>query len=100
MLIKTLFDVFIKRINVSKWHWKNCSTFASFLPLANEVCEGYVFTDVCLSTGEGVCIQKRRRGVCIGGGVAQTPPPSDTTGYSQQAGGTHPTGIHSCWKLN
>ena len=24
------------------------------------------------------------------------PPPSDTTGYSEQAGGTHPTGMHTC----
>ena len=29
------------------------------LPSANEVCEGYVFTGVCLSTGGG--------GVCLGG---------------------------------
>ena len=26
-----------------------------------------------------------------------TKAPSDTTGYSHQAGGTHPAGIHSCW---
>ena len=32
--------------------WLN--KFCGFLPPANEVCEGYVFTDVCLSTG-GVC---------------------------------------------
>ena len=25
-------------------------------------------------------------------------PPADTTGYGQQAGGTHPTGMHSCDK--
>ena len=24
------------------------------------------------------------------------PPPSDTTGYSQRAGGTYPTEMHSC----
>ena len=27
------------------------------------------------------------------------PPQADTTGYSQQAGGTHPTEMHSCWWL-
>ena len=27
----------------------------SFLPPANEVCEGYVFTGVCLSTGGSMC---------------------------------------------
>ena len=34
-------------------------------------------------------------------GVGQTPPPppppqSDTKGYGQKGGGTHPTGMHSC----
>ena len=33
------------------------------LPPANEVCEGYVFTVVCLSTG-GVCMVTRR-GACV-----------------------------------
>ena len=29
----------------------------------------------------------------------QTPlPPLDITGYSQQAGDTHPTGMYSCYK--
>ena len=27
----------------------------------------------------------------------QTPPPPSTTGYGQQAGGTHPIGLHSCF---
>ena len=39
-----------------------------------------------LHTGGRVCIQ--------GEGVGQTP--LDTTGYGQRAGGTHPTGMHSC----
>ena len=30
------------------------------------------------------------------GGGSVDPPPSDTTGYSQQAYSTHPTGMHSC----
>ena len=33
--------------------------------------------------------------VCIQG-VGNPPPPLDTTGYRQRAGGTHPTGMHSC----
>ena len=38
--------------------------------------------------------------VCIQGGWADhAPPPSDTTGYGQQAGGMHPTGMHSCYIL-
>ena len=27
------------------------------------------------------------------------PPQWDTTGYGQQAGGTHPTGMHSCLNI-
>ena len=92
----------------------SCIVF-SLLPPTNEVCEGYVFTGVCLSTG----------------GVWQTPPPlflgrhppswADThpgqnppprgrrplgrhpratpppmLAYGQQAGGTHSTGMFSC----
>ena len=53
--------------------------------------------------------------VCIGGGlhpggpnpgggpasrgVGQTPPQLDTTRYGQRAGGTHPTGMHSCLNI-
>ena len=49
------------------------------------------------------------KGVCIGGGGSASrrglnpegwgwaDPPSDTTGYGQHAGGTHPTGMHSCF---
>ena len=28
--------------------------------------------------------------------TGQTPSPPDTMGYGQQAGGTHPTGMHTC----
>ena len=59
---------------------------------------------------QGVCIQGglhlRGGGVCIQGGLHPVgggcawglgrPPQSDTTGYGQRAGGTHPTGMHSC----
>ena len=62
----------------------------------------------CLSVilfagGGGVCIRgglhtggSASRGVSIQGGWAD-PPPSDTTGYGQRAGGTQPTGMHSCY---
>ena len=49
-----------------------------------------------------VILFTRGRGLCIeGGGSAskgggQIPSPSDTTGYGQRTGGTHPTGMHSC----
>ena len=59
-----------------------------FLPSANEVCEGYVFTSVCLSTeGEGAwpggCAWQW--GMC-GRGWGRTwhaCPPPDTTRYGQ-----------------
>ena len=54
---------------------------------------GGLLQRVCLE----VCI---REGVYLrwsaSKGISQTPPPPDTTGYGQRAGGTHPTGIHSC----
>ena len=96
--------------------------WAEVLPPANEVCEGYVFTRVCLSTG-GVVSQHalqvssphpggKLRGLAWGGisrptprGVSRStprgvypsmhwgrrPPPTATA-----AGGTHPSGMHSC----
>ena len=60
------------------------------LPLANEVCEGYVFTGVCLSMGESLS-----RGLCPGGVFVQG-------GFCQgdpRVGGTHPTRVHSCFEL-
>ena len=55
--------------------------------------QGNIFTNVCSSVqGEGVCIQE---GGLHRGGWAD-PPQSDTMGYGQRSGGTHPTGMHSC----
>ena len=145
-----------------------------FLPPANEVCEGYVFTGVCLSTGGGVCGCSqggmrgcwglrgcsrgghawllRGRGACVvapggacvdalgggmcgcswgAGGACMVAPGGhawllwgacvvaprgawllwggcmvalgacvgydEIRRYGQWAGGTHPTGMHSCW---
>ena len=55
-----------------------------FLPLANEVCEGYVFTGVCLSTGG--CLPHCMLGYTSPGPVADTPPWADT-----------PLGRHPPW---
>ena len=81
------------------------------LPPANKVCEGYVFTGVCLSTrgslSSGVTVQ---RGLFLWGlhpggslsrgslleGLCQGDPPS----VRLRAGGTHPTGMHSCYKCH
>ena len=57
---------------------------------------GHMTTGICI---QGVCIQR----VCLQGAVCiqkgesgALVPPSDTTGYGQQTGGTRPTGRHSC----
>ena len=70
-----------------------------YLPPANKVCEGYVFTGVCLSMGgmhggghvwpggmhgRGMCMAGghvwQGRACMVGGGMHVT---ADTTGYSQ-----------------
>ena len=96
------------------------------LPPANEVCEGYVFTRVCHSVHRGVCPiacwdaslgpeadrpppldQRQPPGSEADppGPEAGTPPRDQRQippgavhagRYGQQAGGTHPTGMHSC----
>ena len=88
-----------------------CSPVKSFLPPANEVCEGYVFTRVCQSfySQGGVCVWSRGclllggcllwgclvpGGACSRGGAWWRPPPTATA-----AGGTHPTGMYSCIKI-
>ena len=70
------------------------------LPPAHEVCEGYVFTRVCLSTGGSAwgSACSRGRGTCSWGecllqGRGCGDPPRSATA----AGGTHPTGMHSCY---
>ena len=67
--------------------------------------QGKVFTPMCHSVGVGVeGSALHPRTVCLGGlyvGGATSPhlaSPS-TTGYGQQAGCTHPTGMHSCLSL-
>ena len=81
-----------------------------FLPPANEVWGKVIFSQVFVCPRErgGVTSQNQKlhdqggsassRGVCIRGGGWIDPPLDtwDTTGYGQQAGGTHPTEMHSC----
>ena len=81
-----------------------------FLPPANEFCEGYVFTPAChsFSSQEGglypMGLLHPEGDLHLGGlnpgGWADPPPQSDTAGYSQRAGGTHPTGMRSFCKCN
>ena len=83
-----------------------------FLPPANKVW-GKVMAllmNVCLSTRhfclcrKGVCLQREREvciwEVCIGGGQTPHPHTWDTTGQGQQAGGMHPTGMHTSIVIN
>ena len=79
-----------------------------YLPPANEVCEGYVFTGVCLSTGGCLLLGGGASspgaapggvpapgGACCGGsGPGGTWWRSPWTATAE--GGTHPTGMHSC----
>ena len=62
--------------------------------------QGNVFTPVCHSVHRGCVSQHSWGRPPLQGRHAlprQTPPPhSDTTWYSQQVGGTHPTGMHTC----
>ena len=71
------------------------------LPPANEVWDKvmFLYPSVILFTG-GRCLPH-----CIPGYIppwadpppGRHPPPPDTMGYGQQASGTHPTGMHSCF---
>ena len=94
------------------------------LPPANEVCKGYVFTCVCVptrgSTWAGTSpdrfttpqqVPLGRYPLAGTASQAGNPPSMYTPGqvppgalhagrYGQQAGGTHPTGIHSCCFLS
>ena len=82
------------------------------LPPANEVCEGYVFTPVCQSfcsqgvpgPGEGVCSRRvpGPGGCLIGGCLIGGSAPGGClveapSGMATAVGGTHPTGMHSCF---
>ena len=89
------------------------------LPLATKLRQGNVFTHVCHSV-HGGCLPHPLRADIPQADTPpvqtpqQTPPPRQTPsgrhpppwrtplaqcmlGYGQQAGGTHPTGMHSCF---
>ena len=88
------------------------------LPPANEVSEGYVFTGACLSTQGGVCPiacwdtppgpeadtppeqtpPRDQRQTPPWDQTAPPPPAVHAVRYGQQSGGTHPTGMHTCFK--
>ena len=72
----------------------------SLLPPATKLRQGYVFTRVCDSVHGGVCSGgclvrggSAPRAVPGLGGFVESPPVTATA-----AGGTHPTGMHSCFR--
>ena len=72
--------------------WEQFSQFV-YLPCANQVCEGNVFTGVCLSTG-GVSVQERglcsREGLCPGESLSRGEPLSRDGGLCLCRGGLCP----------
>ena len=88
--------VYRERDGIVALHVKFIVEIFCFLSLATKLWQCNVFTPVCHS-------------VCPHGGVCHPPwadtPWADThspvqcmLGYGQQVGGTHPTGIHSCYR--
>ena len=71
----------------------------SFIARKRSLGQGNVFTTVCHSVHRQ---GSASRGVCIQGGggslhAGRVYIQSDTTGYTQRADGTHPSGMHSCF---
>ena len=121
---KHAMSIYIEILSMRLWE---------FLPPANEVCEGYVFTPVCQSfcsqggstwagtppgqvhppqagtpgryTPLGSCPPPSRSPLQVhprAGTPWQVHPPGAVHAgiYGQQAGSTHPTGMHSFWMKN
>ena len=61
---------------------------SQYLPSANEVCEGYVLTRICLSTGS-VSSPYPGGGVWLGGAISR-PIPRGKVGGSGRGGGSLP----------
>ena len=84
--------------------------YAGIFEFFYEVCEGYVFTSVRLSTGGYLGMYPPGRyppqagtpppqtGTPLWAGTSQGryPPEQCMLGYGQQEDGMHPTGMHSC----
>ena len=95
---EVFFSIYLKACSHRAW----TTAASTFLPSATKLWQGYVFTplSVILFTG-GVCLS-----ACwdIHPPPGADPPPSRHSPravhagrYGQQAGGTHPTGMHTCW---
>ena len=70
--------------------------FLSLPPANKMLVQGNVFTPVCQS----FCSLGRGVSTPLHGGIhTEADTPTDTMGYGQQAGGTHPAGMHTCYIL-
>ena len=91
-----------------KVHSSFQTTNLSFLPPANEVCEGYVFTPVCYSVHRGGCLRQ----CMLRHAHGQTPPWVETPGQTslgqtlygrhplpRSDTGMHPNGMHFCFEI-
>ena len=69
-------------------------------PGVGSASRGYAYRRLLHPGGGQIPSGSAYRGVCLHG--RQTPPRDtwNTTGYGQQAGSTHPTGMHSCLQLS
>ena len=79
------------------WNRSLSPWFLSLRPANKILVQGTVFTPVCqsfCSRGKGWCLPH-----CMLGYTPRQTLPTDTMGYGQQAGGTHPTGMHTCYTL-
>ena len=107
---QSLRNMFLKRQNKSTESDQARHSLLDFLlPPANQVCEGHVFIPVCQS----FCSQGGAGSASVHAGIVDptrsrhplradtpatdTPPCAVHAGrYGQQAGGTHPIGMHTC----
>ena len=99
-------------VNLLTWKWmigKQCAVKPCDYCPQTKLREVNVFTSMCLSfcsRGDwslplpSMHHSSQYQGFCLLGVCIKADPSPSPPGYGQQAGGTHPTGMHSCYKQN
>ena len=93
--LRSLIEMYESRYGVCIIFFTFCSLSVMIgtslsLPPANEVCDGYVFTDVCLSTGRSLSGGSLSGGLCLGGlcpgreSLSGRPPWTETPPYGNK----------------
>ena len=77
-------------------HGLNVYILLIFTARKRSLGQGNVFTRVLLLCSQG---DLHPGGSASGGGLGRPPLPTRTMGYGQQAGGTHPTGMHTSYDI-